>query len=123
VDLVPFLQVVPAAPVARPEPPTAVLEYIPDVFEVTGNFPNPFNPTTTIEFTLSEASLVTMRIYNVVGEEVAAPLLEEPLDEGSSSVEFEASGLPSGVYFYRITFDQLGSGEARQITGRMVFAK
>jgi photosystem II stability/assembly factor-like uncharacterized protein len=72
-------------------------------FELFQNYPNPFNPTTVLSFQLPTASSVTIKVYNLLGQEVAVLLDDEPLDEGEHEVEFNASHLPSGVYFYRLT--------------------
>jgi hypothetical protein len=76
---------------------------VPEVFELKQNYPNPFNPATTISFSLVSTSIVSLRIYNVLGQEVASLMDAEVLDEGEESVEFDAAGLPSGVYYYRLT--------------------
>ncbi|CAN5140068.1 hypothetical protein BH23BAC3_BH23BAC3_05060 [soil metagenome] len=65
------------------------------------NYPNPFNPTTSISFQLPERSEVSLKIYDVVGREVAI-LVNEPLSAGEHTATFDASSLPSGVYFYRL---------------------
>ncbi len=65
------------------------------------NYPNPFNPSTTIRFDLSKASVVTLKIYNVLGEEVTT-LVSDRLSAGSYSYEWDASSLASGVYIYRL---------------------
>ncbi|NUO18508.1 T9SS type A sorting domain-containing protein [bacterium] len=66
------------------------------------NYPNPFNPETNITFDLVETGAVTLDIYNAVGQKVAA-LVNGTLSEGRHTVVFDASGLPSGLYFYRLT--------------------
>lgn len=66
------------------------------------NHPNPFNPTTEIAFALSAPSIVSLRVFNVLGQEVALLLNRQTFDEGYQSVEFDAGSLPSGVYFYRL---------------------
>lgn len=65
------------------------------------NYPNPFNPTTTIELTIPHAEFVTLKIYNILGEEVAT-LVSEKLPVGRYKYEWDARGLASGVYFYRL---------------------
>jgi S-formylglutathione hydrolase FrmB len=65
------------------------------------NYPNPFNPSTTIEFDLSKTSKVTLKVFNILGEEVAT-LVAERLSSGTYSYEWDASSLASGVYLYRL---------------------
>jgi photosystem II stability/assembly factor-like uncharacterized protein len=73
----------------------------PYTFAVGQNFPNPFNPTTVISYQLSASSNVTLKIYDVLGREVET-LINEKESAGSHSVNFDATTLPSGVYFYRL---------------------
>ena len=65
------------------------------------NFPNPFNPTTTISFTLPEKSFVALKIFDVLGREVAT-LVNGIKESGEHKATFNASNLPSGVYIYSI---------------------
>jgi len=65
------------------------------------NYPNPFNPTTTVEYSIPEASFVELKIYDILGREVVT-LVKENKPSGKHSVRFNASNLPSGIYFYRI---------------------
>ncbi|MFQ5572117.1 MAG: 6-bladed beta-propeller, partial [Rhodothermales bacterium] len=74
---------------------------IPEAFHLAQNYPNPFNPATTIEFALPSRSQVGLRVFDVLGREVAV-LVEETLLPGAYQVEFAAVGLPSGVYLYRL---------------------
>ncbi len=74
----------------------------PNQFELAQNYPNPFNPTTMIEFTLPSAGLVELRVFNVLGQNVAT-LIERNLSAGAHQVEFDASAQPSGIYFYRLS--------------------
>lgn len=80
------------------------------------NYPNPFNPVTTIRYALPEASTVTLAVYDVMGRQVAR-LVDSSMNAGTHEATFDASGLPSGVYFYRI---QAGSFME---TRRMVLMK
>jgi hypothetical protein len=77
-------------------------EYTPLHFSLHQNYPNPFNPTTTLSFVISHSSFVTLKVYNVFGQEVATLINNKHLEAGNHSVEFNASNLPSGVYFYRL---------------------
>ena len=74
---------------------------VPNNFYLSQNYPNPFNPETRIDFTLPEKQFVSLRIYNTLGE-LVRELVNEERETGSYSVTFDASGLPSGVYIYRI---------------------
>ncbi|HTK83173.1 MAG TPA: T9SS type A sorting domain-containing protein [Bacteroidota bacterium] len=87
--------------IAAPEGRVAPYQ-VPESYSLHQNYPNPFNPTTTISFDLPEQAVVTLKVYNTLGQEVAVLINHEVMDEGTEDVEFDASGLPSGVYFYRI---------------------
>ena len=76
-------------------------EEIPTSYSLAYNFPNPFNPTTTIQFSLPHAGDVTLKIYNVLGEEVKT-LVNEYKEIGNHSVQFNANSLASGLYLYRL---------------------
>jgi hypothetical protein len=78
---------------------------IPKAFALYQNYPNPFNPLTTIEFDLPKTSEVSLKIFNILGEEVAI-LVSENLTASSYSYEWDASNLPSGVYLYRLETDE-----------------
>ena len=75
---------------------------LPVKFTLEQNYPNPFNPTTTLRYSIPRASMVTMKIYNVLGQEVAT-LVSQRQSAGTYTVTFEASRFASGVYFYRLT--------------------
>lgn len=83
-------------------------EIFPTEFSLSQNYPNPFNPITTIRFTIPivtlsevEGSFVTLKIYDVLGNEIVT-LINEEKPAGSHEVEFNAANLPSGVYFYQL---------------------
>ncbi|MFQ5864950.1 MAG: metallophosphoesterase [bacterium] len=80
---------------------TPVLTDLPRHFALKQNFPNPFNPSTTIEFSLPRSAYVILNVYNVLGEEVAT-LLSETLPAARYTYNWNASGLASGVYYYRL---------------------
>jgi hypothetical protein len=76
-------------------------ETVPREFRLEQNYPNPFNPSTTITFELPKSSLVRLSVYDILGREVSL-LVNEKRDAGAHRVTFIASGLSSGVYFYRM---------------------
>ena len=73
----------------------------PENFELAQNYPNPFNPVTTIQYSIPQRSNVTLKVYDVLGNEIAALVNEEKL-AGVYEVDFNASNLSSGVYFYKL---------------------
>lgn len=75
---------------------------IPDAFYVQQNYPNPFNPTTNIKFGIKEVSNVDLRIYDILGNEVAVLIDNRVMNAGSYNVTFEARNLASGTYIYTI---------------------
>jgi len=77
------------------------LNKVPNQFKVFQNYPNPFNPATTIIYQIPELNFVTLKIYDVLGSEVATLVNEEKL-VGSYELEFNAIDLPSGVYLYKL---------------------
>jgi len=70
-------------------------------FNLHQNYPNPFNPSTTISYSVPELSFVTLKVYDVLGNEILT-LVNEEIPIGSYEVEFSATVLPSGIYFYRL---------------------
>ncbi|MBM4165349.1 MAG: T9SS type A sorting domain-containing protein [Ignavibacteria bacterium] len=71
-------------------------------FVLTQNFPNPFNPTTAIHFTLSTAALTSLKVYDILGKEVATLINRRIMNEGKHEIEFDATNLASGIYVYRL---------------------
>ncbi|MGD0339488.1 MAG: T9SS type A sorting domain-containing protein [Bacteroidota bacterium] len=72
-----------------------------DKFQLYSNYPNPFNPTTTIKFSIPKTGYTTLKIFNITGREVVA-LVSEKLNPGTYTTKWDASNLSSGIYFYRL---------------------
>lgn len=84
--------------------PTSVDEFatgIPERTELLQNYPNPFNPTTLIKFRLHEARFVSLKVFDILGRQVAL-LINERIEAGNYQTTFDAAGLSSGVYFYTL---------------------
>lgn len=80
----------------------------PSDFVLEQNYPNPFNPATNIRFSLPEANQVTLRVYDLLGQEVAT-LVNQFMNAGTFEVSFDASNLPTGIYTYSIMADDFQS--------------
>ncbi len=91
-------------------------EVTPSAYSLNQNFPNPFNPSTTISFSIPNTEMVTLKIYDSVGKEIAT-LVNENLPAGNYNKQFNATNLASGVYFYR-----LQAGSYNQ-TNKMILIK
>jgi hypothetical protein len=85
-------------------------------FALKGNYPNPFNPTTTVYFTIPKASYVKLTIYNALGQ-VVGTILNDYLSAGEHYAQVDGSQMPSGAYFYR-----LEAGENTAV-GKMLLVK
>ena len=81
---------------------------VPKDFYLYQNFPNPFNPSTQIRFDLAKSGLVTLDVYDITGRKISE-LVNENLNAGRHNVEFNASELSSGIYFYRIVTPEFTS--------------
>jgi len=88
----------------------------PKVYYLSNAFPNPFNPTTTITYQLPQDGFVTLKVYDMLGREVAV-LVDEELTSGSHSVNFNAANLASGTYIYQLNVN------GTRITNKMVLLK
>ena len=80
----------------------------PVTFKLSQNYPNPFNPKTTFAFSVPKISNVNIKVYNVLGKEVAT-LVKDQMMSGYHTISWDASNLPSGVYFYRLEAGQYSS--------------
>lgn len=81
---------------------THIAGNVPEKFYLYQNYPNPFNPSTKIRFDINENSLVRLEIFDVTGKKISE-LINQKLTEGSYEENFDASALPSGIYFYKLT--------------------
>lgn len=90
---------------------------IPGNFFLAQNFPNPFNPSTTIKFGLPGEAMVSLRIFNILGQEVATLLENQNMSAGTYNVDFNASKLTSGTYIYQLSFSN------QLITKKMLLMK
>ncbi len=81
---------------------------LPDEFKLEQNYPNPFNPTTKINYSINKSGKVSLKVFNILGNEIAE-LINERKEPGNYSVTFNASNLPSGVYFYQLIADDFSA--------------
>lgn len=117
VDSVSYLQPT-VAPMIDPLAfPKEMLETEPKVYALYQNYPNPFNPITTIEFDLPEDAMVSVRVYDILGREVAVLADDEEFASGTQELQFDASGFSSGVYYYRIVVNR---GEFQRVKKMML---
>jgi hypothetical protein len=93
------------------KPISSIVEEVPTEYSIT-NYPNPFNPTTTINYQLPENGFVTIKVYDMLGKEVAV-LVNETKSAGYYKVDFNASKLTSGVYVYTIQVNNPSAGSGR----------
>jgi hypothetical protein len=76
----------------------------PQTYSLEQNFPNPFNPSTKIRFSIPEQGLVTLKVFNLLGEEVAT-LINTEMTTGTYEADFRGTEISSGIYFYTLTAD------------------
>lgn len=84
---------------------------IPDNYSLSQNYPNPFNPSTKIEYTLPAEGNVTLKIYNMLGQEVKTLINNELVSAGRHSINFNAGNLASGIYIYRLQVGDFSSNK------------
>ncbi len=94
---------------------------LPDKFYVTNNYPNPFNPSTEVIFNLPERGVVTLEIYNVLGEKVKTLFNSKQFDKGEHAIKMQMSELASGAYLFRIRADF--GNKTKMITKKMLLLK
>ncbi|GEM_PF-1851732 len=98
----------------------------PATYRLDQNYPNPFNPLTTVQFELPARSRVSLKIFNILGQEVQSVFNDLEMEEGVQSVEIDASSLASGVYFYRLdvsSVDENGLTKSFSNVKKMVLVK
>ncbi len=84
---------------------------LPERFLLYQNYPNPFNPVTTLQFDLRRHLKVTLKVFNVLGQEVATLLQNAPLSAGTHKIAFDGAHLPSGVYIYTLVSDGFAASQ------------
>jgi len=80
---------------------TSTIVGLPKTYTLLQPYPNPFNPTTTIEFSIPQTEFVTVKVYNIVGNEITT-LINDELSIGNHSIQWDGSHQPSGIYFVKI---------------------
>ena len=78
------------------------IEFSPENYSLSQNYPNPFNPSTSISFTITKSTFVTLKIFNILGNEIST-LVNQIMPSGRHVLKFDATNLPSGIYLYTIT--------------------
>ncbi len=97
---------------------------MPETYALNQNYPNPFNPTTMLSFVIGNSSLVSLRVYDMLGREVATLINNEQMETGTHEAPFDGTSLASGVYFYRLYVIDAVTGEASfNDVKRMVLVK
>ncbi len=118
---VPFLHATPGVAPFIVNTPDLNFNAMPPATRLTGNYPNPFNPATRIEFTLRDPAVVSLTVYDVLGRVVATLIDRQPMEEGDQAATFDGSSLASGVYFTRLEVETAGTPVVE--VGRMVLMK
>jgi hypothetical protein len=100
------------------------IDEIPTDYNLIQNYPNPFNPSTKIKYSVPFSSKVTIKVFDVLGNEIET-LMNEEKPAGTYELTWYAEGLPSGVYFYqlRVTDPESGSGQVFVETKKMLLLK
>lgn len=112
----------PAALSATFTPVSVAADETPHRFRLVQNYPNPFNPSTTLSYEVASPSRVRMVVYDVLGREIAV-LADAERAAGAHSLVWEARGLASGVYFVRMSAEDVGSGRVFNAERTMVLLR
>jgi len=92
-------------------------------FTLSQNYPNPFNPSTVIRYSVAVNSIITLKIYNVLGKEIATVLDNKEVFQGTYEASFDGSNLSSGMYFYKLITTNRNTGEVQLLTKSMILIK
>lgn len=95
------------------------IEQIPDEYKLFQNYPNPFNPATIIEYQLSKEETVTLKVYDIIGREIATLLNEATQYSGKHKIIFNGANLSSGIYLYKLTL----KGNHSHLINKMILLK
>ena len=95
----------------------------PGTFRVYGNYPNPFNPRTSIRYDLSAAAIVSLRVRNIAGQEIGLSAPDAAMPAGSHVLEVDAGNLASGVYFYTLAAVSEDPRTSGRFTGKFIVVK
>ena len=98
------------------------LRNIPSHYSLEQNYPNPFNPTTTIRFETGKANDVSLKLYNILGQEVTTLIRNDELEVGMHELQFDASQFSTGMYFYRLSGKD-ENGKKFSISKKMMMLK
>jgi photosystem II stability/assembly factor-like uncharacterized protein len=100
-----------------------VQQKIPEIFAVNPNYPNPFNPETIISFDLPKTSIVSLRVYDILGRPIQTLLNDQELRARTHRIRFQGGSLPSGTYLYRLKVRELEGGTENTVTGKMTLLR
>jgi hypothetical protein len=92
---------------------------LPSEFALQQNYPNPFNPITNVRFSLPVEAIVTLTLYNPLGQVVATLMSGEELNAGRHQIDFDASPLSSGLYYYKLVAEPVNGGNAYNVFSDM----
>ncbi|MDP3683324.1 MAG: T9SS type A sorting domain-containing protein, partial [Ignavibacteria bacterium] len=98
------------------------VDFTPKEFTIEQNYPNPFNPSTSIKYSVPYESSIKMFVFNTLGE-IVKELVREVKATGNYEVNFNASHLSSGIYFYTLTAQPLNGGESFRSIKKLVLVK